>query len=57
MITHDYCNLFAGAKLYQAKRFNDPTDPCDVMVATDAVGMGINLYVNTCIVSFICGKR
>ena len=28
-----------------AARFNDPEDPCKVMVATDAVGMGLNLNV------------
>lgn len=32
-----------GAKLAQAARFNDPNDPCKVMVATDAIGMGLNL--------------
>lgn len=35
--------VFAGTKLAQAAKFNDPNDPCKVMVATDAIGMGINL--------------
>jgi len=28
-----------------AAKFNDPDDPCKVMVATDAVGMGLNLNI------------
>lgn len=36
--------LFAlGTKLEQAKKFNDPDDPCKILVATDAIGMGLNL--------------
>ena len=27
----------------QAKKFNDPDNPCKVLVATDAIGMGLNL--------------
>jgi hypothetical protein len=34
-----------GTKLLQAQRFNDPNDSCKIMVATDAIGMGLNLYV------------
>ena len=33
-------------KLAQAKRFNDPNDKCKILVATDAVGMGLNLSIN-----------
>ena len=33
-----------GTKLLQAQRFNDPNDPCKILVATDAIGMGLNLY-------------
>jgi len=33
----------SGAKLSQAKKFNDPEDPCKILVATDAIGMGLNL--------------
>ena len=29
----------------QAKRFNDPNDKCKILVATDAVGMGLNLNI------------
>lgn len=32
-----------GTKLSQAKKFNDPDDPCKILVATDAIGMGLNL--------------
>ena len=32
-----------GTKLAQAKRFNDPNHPCKILVATDAIGMGLNL--------------
>ena len=35
----------SGTKVAQAAKFNDPNDPCEVLVATDAVGMGLNLYV------------
>jgi len=38
--------LCSGTKLLQAQRFNDPNDSCKIMVATDAIGMGLNLYVN-----------
>ncbi|CAK9298760.1 unnamed protein product [Gordionus sp. m RMFG-2023] len=40
-----YGGLPPGTKLEQAKRFNDPDDPCKIMVATDAIGMGINLNI------------
>lgn len=39
-----------GTKLLQAQRFNDPNDSCKIMVATDAIGMGLNLYI---FISFI----
>ena len=32
-----------GTKVAQGKKFNDPDNPCKVLVATDAIGMGINL--------------
>lgn len=35
--------FFPGTKLSQAKKFNDPDDPCKILVATDAIGMGLNL--------------
>ncbi|RXG53495.1 ATP-dependent RNA helicase SUV3-like protein, mitochondrial [Armadillidium vulgare] len=40
-----YGGLPPGAKLAQAKKFNDPDHPCKVMVATDAIGMGLNLSI------------
>jgi hypothetical protein len=36
--------LFSLAtKVDQARRFNDPNDNCKVLIASDAVGMGLNL--------------
>ncbi|CAF0843822.1 unnamed protein product [Adineta steineri] len=40
-----YGSLPPGTKLLQAQRFNDPTDSCKIMVATDAIGMGLNLSI------------
>lgn len=40
-----YGSLPPGAKLSQAKKFNDPDDPCKILVATDAIGMGLNLSI------------
>lgn len=38
-----YGGLPPGTKLAQAAKFNDPENSCKVMVATDAIGMGLNL--------------
>ncbi|XP_071090301.1 ATP-dependent RNA helicase SUV3 homolog, mitochondrial-like [Haliotis cracherodii] len=40
-----YGGLPPGTKLAQSKKFNDPDDPCNIMVATDAIGMGLNLAI------------
>lgn len=40
-----YGSLPPGTKLAMADKFNDPADPCKVLVATDAVGMGLNLNI------------
>ncbi|XP_010887228.2 ATP-dependent RNA helicase SUPV3L1, mitochondrial [Esox lucius] len=40
-----YGSLPPGTKLSQAKKFNDPQDPCKILVATDAIGMGLNLSI------------
>ena len=40
-----YGSLPPATKLAMAAKFNDPSNPCKVMVATDAVGMGLNLNV------------
>ena len=40
-----YGSLPPGTKLAQAKKFNDPEHPCKVMIATDAIGMGLNLNI------------
>ncbi|XP_060225448.1 ATP-dependent RNA helicase SUPV3L1, mitochondrial isoform X1 [Meriones unguiculatus] len=40
-----YGSLPPGTKLAQARKFNDPSDPCKILVATDAIGMGLNLSI------------
>ncbi|EFO90455.1 hypothetical protein CRE_04454 [Caenorhabditis remanei] len=40
-----YGDLPPGTKLAQAAKFNDPDDECSVLVATDAIGMGLNLNI------------
>ncbi|XP_037574905.1 ATP-dependent RNA helicase SUV3 homolog, mitochondrial [Dermacentor silvarum] len=40
-----YGGLPPGTKLAQAQKFNDPDHPCKVLVATDAIGMGLNLSI------------
>ncbi|KAF2361403.1 Helicase C-terminal [Trinorchestia longiramus] len=40
-----YGGLPPGTKLAQAQKFNDPDDPCKILVATDAIGMGLNLSI------------
>ncbi|XP_046978711.1 ATP-dependent RNA helicase SUV3 homolog, mitochondrial [Vanessa cardui] len=40
-----YGSLPPGTKLAQANKFNDPESSCKVMVATDAIGLGINLSI------------
>ncbi|XP_050678930.1 ATP-dependent RNA helicase SUV3 homolog, mitochondrial isoform X1 [Leptidea sinapis] len=40
-----YGSLPPGTKLAQANKFNDPESACKVMVATDAIGLGINLSI------------
>jgi ATP-dependent RNA helicase SUPV3L1/SUV3 len=40
-----YGTLPPGTKLAQAAKFNDPSNSCKVMVATDAIGMGLNLSI------------
>ncbi|KAG6798484.1 ATP-dependent RNA helicase SUV3, mitochondrial [Apis mellifera caucasica] len=40
-----YGSLPPGTKLAQATRFNDPNDPCKILVATNAIGMGLNLHI------------
>ncbi|XP_069699470.1 ATP-dependent RNA helicase SUV3 homolog, mitochondrial isoform X2 [Periplaneta americana] len=40
-----YGGLPPGTKLAQAQMFNDPDNSCKVLVATDAIGMGLNLSI------------
>ncbi|KAK5986488.1 Helicase C-terminal domain-containing protein, partial [Trichostrongylus colubriformis] len=46
-----YGDLPPGTKLAQAAKFNDPNDPCNVLVATDAIGMGLNLNIRRIILA------
>lgn len=48
-----YGSLPPGTKLSQAKKFNDPDDPCNILVATDAIGMGLNLSIKRIIFNTI----
>lgn len=40
-----YGALPPETKVAQAARFNDPNDPVKVLIATDAIGMGLNLSI------------
>ena len=40
-----YGSLPPSTKLAQAARFNDPNSKCKILVATDAIGMGLNLSI------------
>ena len=40
-----YGSLPPTTKLAMAEKFNDPMDPCKILVATDAIGMGLNLNI------------
>ncbi|XP_065210231.1 ATP-dependent RNA helicase SUV3 homolog, mitochondrial [Planococcus citri] len=40
-----YGGLPPNTKLAQAQKFNDPESSCNVLVATDAIGMGLNLSI------------
>uniref|UniRef100_A0A6M2DHU9 ATP-dependent RNA helicase SUV3 homolog, mitochondrial n=1 Tax=Xenopsylla cheopis TaxID=163159 RepID=A0A6M2DHU9_XENCH len=40
-----YGGLPPGTKLAQAAKFNDIKNSCKIMVATDAIGMGLNLSI------------
>ena len=39
---HQHSSLLA-TRIQQANLFNDPQSECNILVATDAVGMGLNL--------------
>ncbi|XP_071947645.1 ATP-dependent RNA helicase SUPV3L1, mitochondrial-like isoform X1 [Antedon mediterranea] len=40
-----YGSLPPGTKLGQAEKFNDSEDTCKILVATDSIGMGLNLSI------------
>jgi len=46
-----YGNLPPEPRRQQAKLFNDPSSPYDVLVASDAVGMGLNLNIGRIVFS------
>ena len=49
-----YGSLPPGTKLAQAARFNDVNDPCKILVATNAIGMGLNLHIRRIIFYSLC---
>ena len=40
-LSHEFVS--AAVRVKQTEMFNDPSSDCNVMVATDAIGMGLNL--------------
>ena len=40
-----YGNLPPSTKIEMAKNFNNPAHPCKILIATDAIGMGLNLSI------------
>jgi len=46
-----YGNLPPATKVEQANKFNNPEDECSVLVASDAVGMGLNLNIKRIVFS------
>ncbi len=44
---YNFCEKFVSpllaVRVEQAEKFNDPESPCNILVATDAIGMGLNL--------------
>ncbi|XP_068746401.1 ATP-dependent RNA helicase SUPV3L1, mitochondrial-like isoform X3 [Montipora capricornis] len=46
-----YGGLPPATKVEQASKFNDPEDDCSVLVASDAIGMGLNLNIKRIVFS------
>lgn len=46
-----YGSLPAETRVVQAQKFNDPNDPHQILIASDAIGMGLNLAVRRIIFS------
>ncbi|KAJ7385590.1 ATP-dependent RNA helicase supv3l1, mitochondrial [Desmophyllum pertusum] len=46
-----YGSLPPATKVDQANKFNDPSDECSVLVASDAIGMGLNLNIKRIVFS------
>jgi len=46
-----YGGLPPATKMEQAHKFNDPSDSCSVLVASDAIGMGLNLNIKRIVFS------
>jgi ATP-dependent RNA helicase SUPV3L1/SUV3 len=40
-----YGSMPPGVKMEQSRRFNDPDDPCKILISTDAIGMGLNFNI------------
>ena len=40
-----YGSMPSTIKLLQQEKFNNPNHPCKILVATDAIGMGLNLNI------------
>ena len=51
-----YGSLPPDVRAQQAKLFNDPNNDYDILVASDAIGMGLNLYVLTSHVNYKCSS-
>jgi ATP-dependent RNA helicase SUPV3L1/SUV3 len=51
-----YGRLPPEVRSEQAQRFNDPESDCDIMVASDAIGMGLNLCVSWSILDDIANE-
>lgn len=52
-----YGDLPPSTKLAQAAKFNDPNDSTKVLVATDAIGMGMNLSIRRIIFTSLIKMR
>ena len=42
-VVYLFAPSLSATRVQQAQLFNEPQSNCDIMVATDAVGMGLNL--------------
>ncbi|XP_076172013.1 suv3 RNA helicase [Ptiloglossa arizonensis] len=54
MVAVIYGSLPPGTKLAQTARFNDVNNPCKILVATNAIGMGLNLHIGRIVFYSLC---